>query len=343
MPDRIFLRGLAVVGAFALLAVFAIAAIAQAGPLRVVQGSDGTVYLVQGQKSWTLKPDQISDADLAALTSRGEVDGTIPPQLQVDAPAPATAPAAAPAEQADADKLAGDYNVSYGAPAVVTITGSASSYTVTAKSPVRVTGSRCDLPPGTVIATFSFQSGTSYSGQHGLWSIADCRFVQWTNLDMELNGTSLVANFSVEHVTYTPTAPDSAATSDVLTDSMRADILAAVDRGNAAWAAAQLSLDPADLQSGLTGPELSADTSQLAQFRSSGQKRKTLNTAFTVLDVSLDTSTEATVHTRETWSDDVYSTASGALIRHDPAVNYSETYTVDLLGGVWTVSQIQLQ
>jgi hypothetical protein len=61
-----------------------------------------------------------------------------------------------------------------------------------------------------------------------------------------------------------------------------------------------------------------------------------------VLDVSLDTSTEATVHTRETWSDDVYSTTTGALIRHDPATSYSETYTVDLLNGQWT-SQIQLQ
>jgi hypothetical protein len=124
---------------------------------------------------------------------------------------------------------------------------------------------------------------------------------------------------------------------------MRTDILAAVDRGNTAWTAAQLSLDPADLQSALTGLELSSDTSQLAQFRSSGQKRSAVNTAFTVLDVSLDTSTQATVHTRETWSDDVYSTTTGALIRHDPAVSYSETYTVDLLDGQWSVSQIQLQ
>jgi len=34
----------------------------------------------------------------------------------------------------------------------------------------------------------------------------DCRFVQWTNLSMELNGTSLTAKFSVEIVKYTPTA-----------------------------------------------------------------------------------------------------------------------------------------
>jgi hypothetical protein len=130
---------------------------------------------------------------------------------------------------------------------------------------------------------------------------------------------------------------------DVLTNSLRADILGAVDRGNAAWSAAQLSLDPADLQSGLTGPELSNDISQLNQFRSSGQKRKAVNAAFMVLDVSLNTSTQATVHTRETWSDDVYSTTTGALIRRDAAVSYSETYTVEMLDGQWIVSLIELQ
>jgi hypothetical protein len=338
MARHVVFGGFAAVGAFALVAVFAVTAVAQTAPVRVVQGSDGTLYLVQGGKSWTLIPEQIGDSDLAALTSRGEVDGTVPAQFPASAPPPAAAPASA-----DVDKLVGDYDVNYGAPAVVTLAGSAVSYTVTAKSPVRVTGSHCDLPPGTVIATFSLQSGTSYSGQHGLWSTADCRFVQWTNLSLELKGTILTANFGVESVTYTPSAPDSAAVSDSLTDSMRTDILAAVDRGNAAWTAAQLSLDPADLQSGLTGLELSGDTSQLAQFRSSGQKRKAVNTAFTVLDVTLDTATEATVHTRETWSDDVYSTTTGALIRHDAAVGYSETYTVDLLDGQWTVSQIQLQ
>ena len=88
---------------------------------------------------------------------------------------------------------------------------------------------------------------------------------------------------------------------------------------------------------------MSNDTSQLAQFRNSGQKRNTVNTAFTVLNVSLDTPTQATVHTRETWSDDVYSNTTGALIRHDPATSYSETYTVDLLDGQWIVSQIDLQ
>jgi hypothetical protein len=123
---------------------------------------------------------------------------------------------------------------------------------------------------------------------------------------------------------------------------MRADILAAVDRGNAAWAAAQQSLDPADLRSALTGQELSDDTSQLDQLRRLGQRKKVVNTAFTVLDVSLDRATNATVHTQETWSDVVYNAATGAVIRQDPPTSYSETYSVEVVDGQWTVSQIQL-
>jgi len=229
MVSKILFRGLGAVGAFVLVAVLAVTAVAQAAPIRIVQANDGTLYLVQEGRSWILVPDQISGSDLATLTSRGKFDGAIPAQFQV---------AAQPAAAASA-----------------------------------------------------------------------------------------------------PQAP----VPDALTDNMRADILAAVDRGNAAWSAAQLSLDPADLRGGLTGLELSSDTSQLAQFRSAGQKRSAVNTAFTVLDVSLDTPTRATVRTRETWSDDVYSITTGALIRHDPAVSYSETYTVDLLHGQWTVSQIELQ
>jgi hypothetical protein len=124
---------------------------------------------------------------------------------------------------------------------------------------------------------------------------------------------------------------------------MRADILAAVDRGNAAWSAAQQSLDSADLRSGLTGQELSDDTSQLDQLRSLGQRKKVVNTAFTVLDVSLDGPAHATVHTHETWSDVVYNLTSGAVIRQDPPKNYSETYSVEIVDGQWTVSEIQLQ
>lgn len=63
----------------------------QPGPPQVVQASDGGLYIVSGQNSWTLVPDQISDSDLAALDQSGELDGVIPAELvSVSAQAPAT-------------------------------------------------------------------------------------------------------------------------------------------------------------------------------------------------------------------------------------------------------------
>jgi len=71
--------------------------------LQVVQGSDGTFHIAQGSNVWTLVPNQISDADLAALTQVGEVDGTISaPGLAPTQPAEASAPpadTATPAQQ----------------------------------------------------------------------------------------------------------------------------------------------------------------------------------------------------------------------------------------------------
>jgi hypothetical protein len=70
---------------------------AQTAPVRVIQGSDGTLYVVQAGNSWTLVPDQASDSDIAALAPGGEIDGTLPDGLFAQAPAPAAPPAAAPA------------------------------------------------------------------------------------------------------------------------------------------------------------------------------------------------------------------------------------------------------
>jgi len=86
-----------------------------------------------------------------------------------------------------ADPIVGDWNVTYGAPAVVTMTLSGGVYTVTAKTPVQVTGSSCDLPVGTIIATFSSTGGNTYSGQHGLWYTSDCSFGFWDGLTLTLS------------------------------------------------------------------------------------------------------------------------------------------------------------
>jgi hypothetical protein len=93
------------------------------------------------------------------------------------------------------DPIVGDWNVTYGAPAVVTMSLSGGLYTVTAKTPVRVSGSSCDLPPGTILATFSSVGGRSYSGQHGLWYLSDCSFGDWTSLSLTLSsdGSTLTA------------------------------------------------------------------------------------------------------------------------------------------------------
>jgi hypothetical protein len=85
------------------------------------------------------------------------------------------------------DPIVGDWNVTYGAPAVVTMTLSGGVYTVTAKTPVQVTGSSCDLPIGTVIATFSSIGGNAYSGQHGLWHTSDCSFGTWDPMSLTLS------------------------------------------------------------------------------------------------------------------------------------------------------------
>jgi hypothetical protein len=53
-------------------------AAAQASPVRVVQSSDGTIYLVQAPNDWTLVPTPISDDDLGALTQSGSLNGAIP-------------------------------------------------------------------------------------------------------------------------------------------------------------------------------------------------------------------------------------------------------------------------
>ena len=100
MRSRLVFRGFAVFSALVFVAVLTVTAFAQPAPVRVVQRSDGTLYVLQGESSWTLVPDQISDADAAALTPSGEIDGVLPNELLV-VQAPAAPPAGAPAPAAE--------------------------------------------------------------------------------------------------------------------------------------------------------------------------------------------------------------------------------------------------
>jgi hypothetical protein len=95
---------------------------------------------------------------------------------------------------ASTDPVVGDWRVTFGNTTVVAITNSGGTYTVTATEPVQVTGSSCYLPPGTVIATFS-GSGSSYSGQGGLWFTSNCAFYEWTSLEVTLEGDTLTAKY----------------------------------------------------------------------------------------------------------------------------------------------------
>jgi hypothetical protein len=70
---------------------------AQSAILRVVQGSDGTLYLVQGGNAWTLVPGQISDSDLDGLTQLGEINGDVGlPMQQAPVQPPTTQPSTPP-------------------------------------------------------------------------------------------------------------------------------------------------------------------------------------------------------------------------------------------------------
>jgi hypothetical protein len=105
------------------------------------------------------------------------------------------ATASTAASQPTPDPILGDWSVSYGSPSVVTMTGSGSSYTVTAKSRVQVIGAACSIPPGTLIATFS-RPGSSYTGQHGLWYPSNCSFARWDPMTLVLNGRTLTASLA---------------------------------------------------------------------------------------------------------------------------------------------------
>lgn len=72
----------------------------------------------------------------------------------------------------------GTWSVTYGAPTTVAITLSGDTYTITAAAPVKVIGSQCFVPSGTVLATFVGGNGGSYTGQHGLWWTNDCTFAR---------------------------------------------------------------------------------------------------------------------------------------------------------------------
>ena len=135
---------------------------------------------------------EISDGN-SALASFSAANGDV---LSGIIEAPASPTPTASAATASAVGPLGNWDVTYGAPAVVSITQSGSLYTIAATTTVNVEGSKCYLPAGTDLATFSATGPGTYSGRHGLWSTANCSFASWTPTTFTLSGNTLTARFS---------------------------------------------------------------------------------------------------------------------------------------------------
>ena len=106
----------------------------------------------------------------------------------------------------------GLWHVTYGAPAIVAIAESGPNRLImTAHSAVTVVDARCQLVPGTTLATLT-GSTSPYRGKHGLWSTADCAFASWTPMTLRVNGDTAVAQMSDgEHFTMTRASPSARA------------------------------------------------------------------------------------------------------------------------------------
>lgn len=77
-----------------------------------------------------------------------------------------------------------------------------------------------------------------------------------------------------------PAIEPAPAVPDTSTDSVRADILAAVDRANGAWTAASQSLDGASSNRNVAGQELKDDLAQIDRLRNQGHTQTNVNTSF---------------------------------------------------------------
>ena len=123
-----------------------------------------------------------------------------------------------------------------------------------------------------------------------------------------------------------------------LTDDVRGDVLAAVDRANDAWTRAGLSLNASDLDGAVGGKELTDDLAELDTLRRNGQHRRSTKLSFSVDNVSLQAPGHALVSTHESWSEEIDDARTGAVLRPPASASYAETYTVDYQVNGWIVT-----
>jgi hypothetical protein len=130
--------------------------------------------------------------------------------------------------------------------------------------------------------------------------------------------------------------------SEVLTDSVQSDILRAITRANNAWARANEFLDSSTLNGNVAGQALSDDLAQVDKLRAQGHVERDHESAFNVVDVSLDAPGHAVVHTHETWYDETYDSSDRAFLSRSASTSYAETYLLEYQNGLWTVTRNDL-
>jgi hypothetical protein len=99
-----------------------------------------------------------------------------------------SAPADLSSPPAAGGPITGDWNVTYAAPATVTITLAGGVYTESAKTQVLVfPGTACYIQPGIAIATFTQTGPGTYAGHARLWSENTCITDATTSMTVALS------------------------------------------------------------------------------------------------------------------------------------------------------------
>jgi len=143
-------------------------------------------YITQlANRGMDLTEAQVDVVAVQSAQNNADCSSTTPVQPTTPTTTETSPAAAAPTSTTAVDPILGDWSVTYGAPSVVSISASDGQYVMRAKSPIRVINSSCDLPTGTVIATFT-GSGLQYSGNHGLWYAGNCVFARQAHVDISL-------------------------------------------------------------------------------------------------------------------------------------------------------------
>jgi hypothetical protein len=91
--------------------------------------------------------------------------------------------------------IGGPYSVTYATPGTVSVSGSATTYTIAVTTPFKFYGSTCAVPAGSVISTFTGTSpsftgtGSFYDPTTCAFSSADGAYVMHLNSDGTLTST----------------------------------------------------------------------------------------------------------------------------------------------------------